>query len=403
MSRRRRTASNRSRTGSPSRVIGPHAPSGTGPVAPGAAGKSALLPALPAGDAAALVVTHRFETPAEGSPYAATVRLRGRLVGEQPAASGRRQFLQEEAVDAIRPGAGPVTLTSWIYDLAPGDWVVEAELASGSRVDGARPRVERAAWSWRRWRALPQAPGPIHTRGALLAPLAAQPAVAPGAYPVLAVLAFAAGLLVQALVVSRAGLPPFAALPLTFLAIAVGLLAAKAWYAILNPSVAVLSGGWAVDGFLVVMPVVAALAFHLGGLPVGAVLDATAPGIFLGVAIGRVGCFFSGCCAGRPTASAFGIWSSDRRVGMRRVPTQLVEAATGLGLAAMTLLAIGAGWRQAPGLLFALSYLAYVAARQGLLRLRVERRRVPRTIPLTAAASVLAVVGTTVASVLHGG
>ncbi len=38
-----------------------------------------------------------------------------------------------------------------------------------------------------------------------------------------------------------------------------------------------------------------------------AVLDATIPGITLGIAIGRWGCFFNGCCYGKPTDLPWGV------------------------------------------------------------------------------------------------
>lgn len=75
------------------------------------------------------------------------------------------------------------------------------------------------------------------------------------------------------------------------------------WYAVLYPGPwqRALLGGWAVDGFLVVALIVAIVALVVFGLPVARFLDASIPGIFLAVAIGRVGCFFAGCCAGRCT------------------------------------------------------------------------------------------------------
>jgi phosphatidylglycerol:prolipoprotein diacylglycerol transferase len=49
-------------------------------------------------------------------------------------------------------------------------------------------------------------------------------------------------------------------------------------------------------------------------MPVGTVLDVTIPALLLGQAIGRLGCLFGGCCAGLPTTSRWGVWSSDRRI-----------------------------------------------------------------------------------------
>ena len=34
----------------------------------------------------------------------------------------------------------------------------------------------------------------------------------------------------------------------------------------------------------------------------------TAPGLLVAMAVGRVGCFFAGCCGGPPTASRWGVW-----------------------------------------------------------------------------------------------
>jgi len=47
-----------------------------------------------------------------------------------------------------------------------------------------------------------------------------------------------------------------------------------------------------------------------------------APGVALGLATGRVGCFLSGCCHGTPTALTWGVDFGD---GIPRHPTQLYE------------------------------------------------------------------------------
>jgi phosphatidylglycerol:prolipoprotein diacylglycerol transferase len=109
------------------------------------------------------------------------------------------------------------------------------------------------------------------------------------------------------------------------------------------------------------------------GIAVGAYLDGVAPGIFLAVAIGRVGCFLTGCCAGRPTAGR-GIWSSDRRVGARRIPAQLLESAIGLSLASLSAVFVLVGPIGGTGLVFVITVATYVASRQALLRLRAEAR-----------------------------
>ena len=47
-----------------------------------------------------------------------------------------------------------------------------------------------------------------------------------------------------------------------------------------------------------------------------------APSIALGMGIGRIGCFFSGCCFGKPTSLPWGVECAD---GLARHPTQLYE------------------------------------------------------------------------------
>ena len=127
-------------------------------------------------------------------------------------------------------------------------------------------------------------------------------------------------------------------------------------------------------GFLIVAPVAAISALLVLNLPIGAFLDSVTPGIFFAVAIGRLGCFFTGCCAGRSTRSRWGVWSSDRRVGARRIPAQLLESATGLLLGSTAAFLVLNDASRVPGLMFVAAIVAYIVVRQFLLRLRAERR-----------------------------
>jgi len=117
--------------------------------------------------------------------------------------------------------------------------------------------------------------------------------------------------------------------------------------------------------------VAALLAFDL---PIGVFLDAATPGLFFGVAIGRVGCFVTGCCAGRWTRSRWGVWSSDRRVGARRVPAQLLESAAGLVIGGMAALLVLGHPPRIDGAVFVAAFAVYVLVRQAVLRVRAERR-----------------------------
>src|SRR5438046_9251951 len=131
-------------------------------------------------------------------------------------------------------------------------------------------------------------------------------------------------------------------------------------------------GGGGIQGLITGGTLAAAILLVVLDVPAGVFLDVTAPGLLFAMAVGRVGCFFAGCCGGPPTASRWGVWSSNQRVGARRIPTQLLESALALSLG---LLALGAvlGHGPAGGAFFAAALAAYTLGRQGLLRLRAGR------------------------------
>ncbi len=330
----------------------------------------------------ALVVSHWFDPGVDGEPYAATVRLRGRSVGSHSPPRADETFVHEETIDQVVPGSGPVSITSWIYGLAPGEWSVTGELLRPvSRVSRDRPPRGRAeplrsaSWSWRRWTLSTSAGTSVKTRWALLAPLVGRPAVMPGVWPAMGTLGIIIALAVQAGLLARAGLSVDRPLIASLLVLVASLVAAKLWYAALHPGPwREWIGGWSVDGFVFIAPPVAVLALLALHLPIGTFLDASTPGIFFGVAVGRIGCFFTGCCGGRCTASRWGIWSSDRRIGARRVPTQLLESGAGLLLGLVSLALLLAHVPGIEGAVFVAAFGAYIVVRQGLLRLRAERR-----------------------------
>ena len=335
----------------------------------------------------ALVVTHWFESGDEGDPYGATVRVTGRRVGIRGTPKARDTFVHEDKIERIVPGSGPVSITSWVYGLQPGEWTVTARLirasdqiaSSRSPAGLMRPSVEaidRATWSWRAWGLETATTEPVRTRWALLAPMARIPAVIPGSFTLLGVLAIVVALVVQSAILTREDVPLSGSLTASLVALVAGLLGAKLWYATLHPGPwrQAILGGWAVDGFVVVSSVVAVAALIALGLPVGTVLDATAPGMFFAVAIGRVGCFLTGCCAGRCTNASWGIWSSDRRIGARRIPAQLLESATGMVIGVISGLLVLSKALVVEGAVFLVAVGAYILVRHALLRLRADRR-----------------------------
>ena len=328
----------------------------------------------------ALVVTHWFDSGEGEEPYSATVRLTGRRGGIHGMPKPQDTFVQEDKIDGIVPGSGPVSITSWVYGRQPGEWTVSAELLR-PRGDAGRGRrvtaepIRPAAWSWRRWKLSTGSAGTVKTRWAMLAPLARMPGVIPGIWPALGVLGALVALVTQVAILAHENVAVGQFLVVSLLALGFGLIGAKLWNAVLHPGPwRQWIQGWSVDGFLVVALVVAVAALLAFDLPVGVFLDAATPGLFFGVAIGRVGCFVTGCCAGRWTRSRWGVWSSDRRVGARRVPAQLLESAAGLVIGGMAALLVLGHPPRIDGAVFVAAFAVYVLVRQAVLRVRAERR-----------------------------
>jgi phosphatidylglycerol---prolipoprotein diacylglyceryl transferase len=208
-----------------------------------------------------------------------------------------------------------------------------------------------------------------------MARLVSAPAVVPGSWTGLVLVGVMVGLVVQTALLAGVGVSSFASIGITVTALLAGLAGAKLRYIMLHPDTWRRSPGegWAVDGFLVVMPAVAVVGLVALDVPIGPFVDASSSGLFFGIAIGRVGCFLTGCCAGRVTRSRWGIWSSDRRVGARRIPAQLLESATGLVLGIAALVAFLVIRPPVDGLIFLTGLVLYTLARRALLRLRAER------------------------------
>jgi len=152
-----------------------------------------------------------------------------------------------------------------------------------------------------------------------------------------------------------------------------------------------------VQGFVIGAITVLALGGALWRLPVGTVLDVTAPALLLGQAIGRIGCFFGGCCTGLPTTSRWGLWSSNRRVGVRRVPVQLMESASAAILAVSSVAVLRFASPSPQGLVFVASLSAYLVVRQLLFPLRGLPRKTAhgRVITLAVASAALIAAGFT--------
>ncbi|MBI1764124.1 MAG: prolipoprotein diacylglyceryl transferase [Acidobacteria bacterium] len=80
------------------------------------------------------------------------------------------------------------------------------------------------------------------------------------------------------------------------------------------------SGGVFYGGFIAAI-IASVVAMRLYKLPWWRTADAFAPGIAIGQAIGRLGCYSAGCCWGVPTTSALGVQFKERGHEITGVPT----------------------------------------------------------------------------------
>src|SRR5438876_9338839 len=123
-------------------------------------------------------------------------------------------------------------------------------------------------------------------------------------------------------------------------------------------------------GGLILAVVVALWYIRRIGLPLWTTCDVFAPGIALGHVVGRFGCFFAGCCYGKPTTVPWAITFTDpfaaANVGtplnMPLHPTQLYEAGAEL-LILIVLLTTEKKGRPFPGRTFWLYMLLYAISR----------------------------------------
>ncbi len=168
-------------------------------------------------------------------------------------------------------------------------------------------------------------------------------------YGLLVSLGVLIGLWISARNSARQGIDPEKAWNLGILVVLAGILGAKILYIIVDwstyaehPSeifsLGTLQAGGVFSGGLVAALAVAAWYIRKHSLPTLATCDAFAPGLALGHAIGRVGCFAAGCCWGKPTQHFWGVTFTNPlariRVGtplnVPLEPTQLFESAVEL-------------------------------------------------------------------------
>lgn len=311
-----------------------------------------------------LGMTYWFDAAPDGAPYPVSIRFTGRRISEDGAAGPGNTFDVVRTIQRVVPGSGRIALTARAPKVAPGTWEVTATPVMPKAADGSPAQPPPP---------VPMPRGSSEGTTAFL-PVAnvRAPGVRIGAWPALVGLGFLTALILQWVLGVQRGLPVGRVLLVSLIAAVIGLIGAKVYYLATHRAekTPALTAGMSVQGFVIAAISILALGGWSAGIPVGQVLDVSAPGLLLGMTIGRLGCFFGGCCVGLPTASRFGIWSSDRVVGVRRIPVQLMESAMAGVVAMAILLAVALLDPAVDGFLFIIGLSAYTFGRQVLFPLR---------------------------------
>ena len=196
-------------------------------------------------------------------------------------------------------------------------------------------------------------------------------------YPVMLYVAIVLGIYAQLLAARSIGLDTGAVLAATLIVAAIALFGARLlfvvphWRAFSREPGRILrfaEGGASMYGGVLLAVPMSVPVLALLGLPFGTYWDTTTFTMLVGLAVGRIGCFLNGCCAGRET-HRLGAWlPNDRGEWKRRIPTQVLEAAwTAVVLAGAVML-----WRHQP---FAGALLPYAVGAYGAGRLVLETLR----------------------------
>src|SRR2546430_6219841 len=119
-----------------------------------------------------LAVTYWFDPAPHMGPYPITVRFSGRRIDVKGRLSPGDRFVQDETIEEVVPGSGPISLTTRVRGINPGEWLVTARML-GSAYPAHRPREQGnttpvagppgpIARFWRRW--APSAEAAEHVR-----------------------------------------------------------------------------------------------------------------------------------------------------------------------------------------------------------------------------------------------
>jgi phosphatidylglycerol---prolipoprotein diacylglyceryl transferase len=160
-----------------------------------------------------LAVTYWFDPAPHAEPYPVTVRFSGRRVDVKGRLQAGDRFVQNETIEQVVPGSGPIALTARVRGINAGEWVVTAYMLGSAHPAHGSPEQENASseagplppvarW-WRKWAPDAQSVEPVRT---CLAPLARVPGRMPGIWGAMVTLGMVVALALQALVISAS--PP---------------------------------------------------------------------------------------------------------------------------------------------------------------------------------------------------
>jgi phosphatidylglycerol:prolipoprotein diacylglycerol transferase len=163
-------------------------------------------------------------------------------------------------------------------------------------------------------------------------------------YGLLLIIGFVAATWSACLEAQRRGYDPNVVLDLALPLLAASVVLCRVLYIVLHPDqfhsvaemVRLWDGGMSFHGSLVAAVLVIAYFAHRYGLSFGELADVIAPSVFLGYAIGRIGCFLNGCCYGAvcdlPWAMQFPNEHNRHMLTPPSHPAQLYSSLMALGL-----------------------------------------------------------------------
>src|SRR5438309_2624220 len=88
-----------------------------------------------------LAVTYWFDPVPHPKPYPVTVRFSGRRVDVKGRMQAGDRFVQDETIEEVVPGSGPISLTARVRGINAGSWVVTAHM-QGSAHAARGPREQ---------------------------------------------------------------------------------------------------------------------------------------------------------------------------------------------------------------------------------------------------------------------